>query len=101
MKDLFKTLLLCYLITAGVIFPFTSFRSECKHIFVATESETVGQRCEIKRHNMIPRNWDYVEPEIGSHSRDHNDKNVGEGISIVCVKCFLQKRQTIHYTHEK
>lgn len=76
----------------------------CKHIYVATSPDTVEPSCHIQGDYAIG-GWAVTVPgivyNIGSHSADHDAKNMAEGISIICVKCFHQTRQKIHYKHKE
>lgn len=101
-----KQFLISCAIAASFIFPFAlivAFKGECKHVFVAVEQPHVERRCHITAHPMlenleIGRTW--KEPIIGSHQSEHDEKDMAEGIAIVCVKCHLETKQKIHYNHK-
>lgn len=96
----FLILTLSYVAIGGAIMFGLSFNSGCKHIYVAVEEDKVEYTCSITPHPMLPRNIDWALPKVGSHNSDHDEKNMAEGISLVCVKCFHQTRQKIHYKHK-
>lgn len=88
MKDLVKSLLLCYLITAGVIWPLSSFNNECKHIYVSTIPAEV--KIEQAAYN----------PMGGMGMLDLwpvRQSGKKEGQEIVCVKCHHVTRQILDY----
>jgi hypothetical protein len=90
------------LLTATLI----SFGTDCKHIYVASQPAKVEWYCKIIGHSMLPGmdnigGMGYLQPEPGTHERDHDEKNVAEGIELVCVKCFHETRQEIHYRHKE
>lgn len=91
-------------ISAFFIFPFATmvaFKGECKHIYVEVQSANVDSICLVLPHPMIPINHNWVQPKVGSHNSNHDEKNMAEGISLVCVKCHHETKQKIHYTHNE
>jgi hypothetical protein len=88
-----------YAIAFASLFSFDN--TDCRHVFVATEPATVEYTCRLVPHPMMPNAYSYVPPVVGSHGQDHDSHNKAEGISLVCVKCFLEKKQVIHYKHEE
>lgn len=80
----------------------------CKHIYVATHQDSVEYFCKINGHPMMQHldpdflgGMGYQGPVEGAHSAKHDEKNRAEGIALVCVKCFHQTRQKIHYKHKE
>lgn len=76
----------------------------CKHIYVATYRDTVESSCHIQGDYAIGGYGIGVPGiihNVGVHSQNHDEKNIAEGIALVCVKCFHQTRQKIHYKHKE
>lgn len=96
----FIILPLAYVALGAAVMFGLSFNSGCKHIYVETKRENIEWACFIIPHPMTP-NFDFVEPKIGSHNYDHDEKNMAEGMALVCVKCFHETRQKIHYKHRE
>lgn len=75
----------------------------CKHIYVSTHRDTVESSCNIQGDYAIG-GYGITVPgivyNVGVHSQKHDEKNISEGINLVCVKCFHQTRQKIHYKHK-
>jgi hypothetical protein len=91
-------------ITAFLIFPFAAmvaFKGECQHVFVEIKKPVIQMHCHITEHPMMRRGVTGIGAAVGSHQQDHDKNNVGEGIAIVCVKCHVEGKQKIHYTHDE
>lgn len=68
---------------------------KCQHIYVAVLKDTVKTRCYI---TTFP-SGQHLPGVTYTHSFNHDDKGLSDGVDIICIRCHHLTRQKFKYEH--